>query len=124
MRAKRRNRDEFLGRLFATYRDLLGDFEPSPSFAAKVWTGIEARKRAVAEGGQEIDFWSAWLLAWSPRVAFAALACAALLTAAQWLPFGQDRGAAVLEASYVDVLVEDTLGEGDDAMWVLAENGK
>ena len=123
-RDKRANRDEFLGRLFATYRELLGEFEPSPAFSAKVWAAIEARRRLVADRRQEMDFWTACLTALSPRLAFAALAFAALLAATQWLALGDARSAAVLEASYVDVLVQNAIGEPDEAVWVVAENGE
>lgn len=117
MTAKQPNREGFLDRLFATYRELLGEFEPTPAFAAKVWAKIESRKR-------ENDNWLTYLIAWSPRLAFASFAVALLLTASQWLP-SQDAGeAALLDATYVDVLRANSLDEEDGALWMVASNGR
>ena len=111
------NRDQFLNRLFRMYSDLLGEFEPSPAFVAKVWAGIEARK-------QEKASWAFYLIAWAPRLAIASVAAAALLTASYWmLPSGSTES-ALLDSSYVDVLALDSMDGQDGALWVLAENGK
>ena len=111
------NRDQFVNRLFKTYSDLLGEFEPSPAFVAKVWAGIEARK-------QEKASWAFYLIAWAPRLAIASVALAALLTVSQWMLLGDSSESALLETSYVDVLALDSADEQDGALWVLAENGK
>ena len=111
------NRDEFLNRLFAIYRDLLGEFEPSPAFAARVWSAIDARKRENAS-------WASYLIAWSPRLAFASMALAGLVAFSHWVTAGTDGGSVVLEASYEDVLIRNAMDQRDGAIWVLAENGE
>lgn len=115
MRRKENERDEFLNRLFAMYRSLLGDFEPSPAFIAKVWQRIEARREE--QGG-----WASYLVAWAPRLAYGALALALILIASQWLPINDRREDALIESSYVDVLTENSLDEQDGALWALAEH--
>ncbi len=105
MQVKRAKFDEFCGRLFAIHRDLLGDFEPSPAFSAKVWARIEARRRA---GAEDMDFWTACLTEWSRWFVRVAMVAAAL---ALWLPFANDAGPGVLETSYVDVLIQDELDQ-------------
>lgn len=117
MRAEQTNRDEFLNRLFAVYRDLLGDFEPSPAFAARVWAAIDSRRR-------EGTSWASYLVAWSPRLAFASMALAALVVLSHWMTVGPDSGSVVLESSYEDVLIRNTIDQNDGAIWVLAENGE
>jgi hypothetical protein len=111
------NRETVMDRLFGTYRQLLGDFEPTPTFAARVWRAIEARKL-------ERTSWAAYLISWAPRLACASVAVAAMLIAAQWTPLGNNVESALLDASYVDVLTLDSLDEQDGALWVLAENGQ
>ncbi len=113
----RTNRDEFLNNLLAMYRDLLGEFEPSPAFAARVWAAIEARK----EDGPS---WLSYLIAWSPRLAAASVALAALAVASQWAFVGPNRDSLVLESSYEDVLIRTAMDQSDGAIWVLAENGE
>ncbi len=111
-------RDEFLNHLFGTYRDLLGAFEPTPAFNAKVWARIEARKRESLN-------WASYLIAWSPRLAFAAvLLAAALLVAAPWMGTGADSQSALLDASYVDMLALESMDDQGGALLVLAENGR
>lgn len=112
-----REREEFLDHLFGTYREVLGDFEPSPSFTARVWQQIEARRND--SGG-----WVAHLCTWAPRLA-AASALATVLMAAYFgsrLDGGEE--AVLLDASYVDVLALDSMEEQDGALWMLAENGR
>jgi hypothetical protein len=111
------NRDEFLDRLFGMYREVLGEFEPTPAFVAKVWAKIDSRRRERAS-------WASYLIAWSPRLAIASFAVAALLVASQWMPIGNESDSALLDSSYVDVLALDSMDEQDEALWVLAENGK
>ncbi len=111
------DREKSLDRLFAAYRELLGDFEPTPTFAARVWLGIEARKL-------ESTSWVAYLIAWSPRLAVASAAVAALLIASQWMPLSDGARATVLDSTYVDILALDSMDEQDGALWTLAENGK
>lgn len=108
-----RTGDEFLDRMFAAYREALGEFRSSPQFLPLLWARIEARRPAG---------WFTHLAAWSPRLALAALAFAALLIASLGLPYGQSNESAVLEASYVDVLTLDSMDEHDRALWQLAEN--
>lgn len=111
-------RDEFLNHLFGTYRELLGSFEPSAAFNAKVWARIEARKR-------ESLGWASYLISWSPRLALAAVVLAAvLLFAAPWMGTGADSQSALLDASYVDVLALESMDDQGGALWVLAENGR
>jgi len=114
MRRNENERNEFLDRLFATYRSLLGDFEPSAAFVAKVWQRIEARR--AERGG-----WASYLVAWAPRLAYGSLALALILIASQWLPINDRREDALIESSYVDVLTENSLDEQDGALWALAE---
>lgn len=114
MRRKENNRDDFLDRLFATYRSLVGDFEPSPAFIAMVWQRIEARREE--QGG-----WASYLVAWTPRLLYGSLALALILIASQWLPINDRREDALMESSYVDVLTENSLDEQDSALWALAE---
>lgn len=111
------NRDEFLDRLFAMYKELLGEFEPTPAFVAKVWARIDSRR-------QERASWASYLIAWSPRLAIASFAVAALLVASQWMPLRYESDSALLDSSYVDVLALDSMEEQDEALWVLAENGR
>ena len=111
-------RDEFLNHLLGTYRELLGSFESTGAFNAKVWARIEARKRESLN-------WASFLIAWSPRLAFAAMVlAAALLVATPWM--GEDAGSqsALLDASYVDVLALESMDDQGGALWVLAENGR
>lgn len=110
------NRDAFLDRMFATYRELLGDYEPTPAFTALVWRRIEARK---AEGVG----WAAYLFAWAPRLAFGSLVLAVLLLLSNWVQ-PQDTDSIVLDSTYVDALALDSMDEDDEALWVLAENGQ
>lgn len=100
----------FLTHLLSVYRDLLGPFEPSPHFNARLWARIEKRRLRAASG---MSYW----IAWAPRLALAAVVlAAALLAATPWLA-PQDGGkSALLDSSYVDVLAGD--------YWVLAENGR
>ena len=107
--------DKFLDRMFEIYRDALGEFEPSPEFMPNLWAKIESH-RPVS--------WLTHLVAWSPRLAFASVAVAALLIASMWLPQGQFSDTAVLESSYVDVLTLDSMDEHDGALWQLAENAR
>ena len=111
------NRDEFLDRLFGMYKELLGEFEPTPAFVAKVWAEIDSRRQARTS-------WAHYLITWSPRLALASLAVAALLVASQWTTFGTESDSALLDSSYVDVLALDSIDEQDEALWVLAENGR
>ncbi len=111
------NRDQYLNRLFGVYKELLGDFEPSPAFVAEVRAKIDSRE-------QERASWASYLIAWSPRLAIASFAVAALLVASQWMPIGNESDSALLDSSYVDVLALDSMEEQDEALWVLAENGK
>ena len=111
------NRDEFLDRLFELYRELLGEFEPTPAFVAKVWARIDARKQARAS-------WASYLIAWSPRLAIASFALAALLVASEWMPLGNGSDSVLLDSSYVDVLALDSMEGQDEALSVLAENGR
>ncbi len=112
---KMRGSDELLDRLFAAYRAALGEFRPSPEFLPLLWAQIESR-RPVS--------WLTHLAAWSPRLALAAVAFAALLIASLWFPYGQSNESAVLESSYVDVLTLDSMDEHDRALWQLAENNR
>lgn len=105
--------EKFLDRMFAIYREALGEFEPSPEFLPNIWARIESR-RPVS--------WLTHVVAWSPRLAFASVAVAALLIASIWLPNGQSNESALLESSYVDVLTLDSMDEHDGALWQLAEN--
>ncbi len=104
---------ELLDRMFAAYRDALGEFRPSPQFLPLLWAKIESRNPVS---------WLTHLAAWSPRLALTALVFAALLIASLALPYGRSNGSAVLEASYVDVLTLDSMDEYDRALWQLAEN--
>ena len=108
-------RKEFLDRLFATYKELLGDFDPSPAFVAKCWERIEARKR---------ESWAHHLIAWSPRLALASVAVAALLVAVQWIPIGSDSGSTVPGSSYVDMLLMDSLEDQEGPLLIRADNGE
>lgn len=117
MRSRKTNDDDFLSRLFLLYRDLLGEYEPSPSFVAKVWLAIDARKAASVS-------WSSYLVAWSPRLAAASMALAALLALSQLVTSGSDSGTVVLESSYEDVLILNAMDQNDGAIWVVAENGQ
>lgn len=108
-------RDKFLDRMFAAYRDALGEFESSPEFLPMLWASIESR-RPVS--------WITHLAAWSPRLALASIAFAMLLIASLWFPFGQSNESAILESSYVDVLTLDSMDEHDVALWQLAENNR
>lgn len=111
------NRDEFLNRLLALYRDLLGEFEPSPAFTARVWAEIEARKK-------ESPSWLSYLIAWSPRLAAASFVLALLAVASEWAMVGTDSESLVHASSYEDVLIEDVMNQSNGAIWVLAENGE
>ncbi len=111
------SRDEFLDHLFAVYRELLGDYEAGPSFIAEVWAKIEARRR-------EQSSWLTYLLKWAPRLAVSAAAIAALLTASLWIQSAWQRDSELLDASYVDVLMLDSIDEQDGAIWMVARNGK
>lgn len=110
------DREDFLRRLLAAYKALLGEFEPSPAFVPGVWRAIEARRERGA--------WRHYLIAWSPRIGLAAVAVAVLLIASQWLPLGNGTESALIDSSYVDVLAMDSMDEEDGALWVLAENGR
>ncbi len=113
----RTNRDEFLNRLFAMYRDLLGDFEPGPDFTARVWAAIEARK-------EDSPTWLSYLIAWSPRLAAASVLLAALAVVSQWALHETDSASVVLESSYEDVLIQSAMDQSDGTIWVLAENSE
>ena len=115
MKPLQTDREEFLSRLFATYKNLLGDFEPTPAFIPMVWRRIEARRN-------ENDSWANYLIAWSPRLAFAAVAAALLLIASLWVPFGSDRESTLMSTTYVDVLTASSMDEQDGALWALAAN--
>ena len=82
------------------------------SFLAGVWAKIEAARPTD---------WLAVIERWSPRIAFAGVAAAALLTASVWIP-GQhaQRHSAAVDQSYVDALTVDSMDEHDGAMWTLA----
>ncbi len=112
---KIRKGDECIDNMFAAYRAALGEFRPSPEFLPMLWARIESR-RSVS--------WFTHLAAWSPRLALAALAFAALLIASLWFPYEQSHESAVLESSYVDVLTLDSMDEHDRALWQLAENNR
>ncbi|MCY4595720.1 MAG: hypothetical protein OXC19_13105 [Bryobacterales bacterium] len=115
MKRLQTDREEFLSRLFATYKNLLGDFEPTPAFIPMVWRRIEARRN-------ERDSWANYLVAWSPRLAFTSVAAALLLIASLWLPSESDREAALINTTYVDVLTASSMDEQDGALWALAAN--
>ncbi len=115
----RTNRDEFLNRLFAMYRELLGDFEPSPAFTARVWAAIASRREENPN-----PTWLAYLIAWSPRLAVAALVLAALTVVSQWAMLKSASSSVVLDSSYEDVLIQSAMDQSDGAIWVLAENGE
>ena len=101
---------QFLTHLLSVYRDLLGPFEPSPHFNARLWARIEKRRLRAASG---MSYW----IAWAPRLALAAVVlAAALLATTPWLSPQDDGKSALLDSSYVDVLAGD--------YWVLAENGR
>ncbi len=105
--------EKFLDRMFEIYREALGEFEPSREFLPNLWARIESR-RPVS--------WLTHLVAWSPRLAFASAAIAAVLIASMWLPKEHSDEAVILESSYVDVLTLDSMDEHDGALWQLAEN--
>ena len=115
MRRMQADREEFVGRLLATYRSLLGDFEPSPAFVGMVWRTIEARH---AEGSG----WASYLVAWAPRLAYASAAAAALLIVSQWVSAESGREALVIDSAYVDVLAMNSVDEQDGALWMSVAN--
>ena len=100
-----------LDRVFAAYREATSNIDSSPQFLAGVWRRIE-EQRPVG--------WLNVLGIWSPRLAAAAVAAAALLTFSTWLDHAIQREQAVLESSYVEALTADSLDEHDEALWVLA----
>ena len=99
------------------YRELLGDFEPSPMFGARVWAAIEARRESAPS-------WWSYLIAWSPRLAAASLALAALALFSQWAMLGPENDSLARGSSYEDLLIEDIMKQSNGAIWVLAENGE
>lgn len=103
--------DDKLDRVLAAYRDATSEIEPSPEFLASVWRKIE-EQRPVA--------WLTALGFWSPRVAAAGVAAAALLAFSTWIDRASDRKQAVLESTYVEKLTADSMDEHDQALWVLA----
>jgi len=100
--------NELFARARAAYPD---EIEPSPEFLAGVWARIEAVRPTD---------WLAVIERWSPRIAFAGIAAAALMTAAVWIPEQAERHAAAVESSYLEALAADSMDEHDGAMWVLA----
>ena len=117
MKRLQTDREEFLSRLFATYKQLLGDFEPTPAFIPMVWRRIEVRR-------DERDGWANYLVVWSRRLALTSIAAALLLTASLWLPSGSDRESALINTTYVDVLTASSMDEQDGTLWALATTGR
>ncbi len=100
-----------LDRLFAAYRDATSGLEASPEFLAGVWRKIEQRRPA------------AWLTAlglWSPRLAAVGALAAALLMLSSWPADRRQREAAIIERTYVEALIADSMDEHDEALWTLA----
>ena len=109
-------REQELDQLFAAaQRAFPAEIEPSPEFLSGVWARIEAARPTN---------WLALVERWSPRVAIAGLAAAALMTSALWLPSSARRQATVLDKSYIETLTVDSLDEHDGAMWLLAGDAK
>jgi len=100
-----------LDQLFKAYRQACADFEPSADFMPVLWAKIEAAGTMS---------WLVPMRIWATRLAAAASLAAAVLIVS--LGFMQRAPEDLLEAGYIDVLVEDAVLASDGDLWLLGEN--
>ncbi|MBI1356285.1 MAG: hypothetical protein GC160_18240 [Acidobacteria bacterium] len=109
-------REQELDQLFRAAQDAFPEeLDPSPEFLAGVWARIEASRPTD---------WLAVIERWSPRIAVAGVAAAAIMSSALWFPNHAAQHAAVVDKSYIEALTVDSLDEHDGAMWILAGSAK
>jgi hypothetical protein len=103
-----------LDRLFAAYRAVLSDVEPTPQFLPGIWQRIDAAKPVG---------WLFPLQQFAVRLVAASALAAAILTASAMLtsphrpPDAEDLG-----ATYVDVLTVASMDEDESVLWQQAVN--
>ncbi len=102
-----------LARLFAAYRDALGDPEPSPQFLPAIWQRIDAANPIS---------WIFPLQQFAVRLVAASALGAAILTGSAMLTAHRVPDAEDLGASYVDVLTVASIDEDESVLWLQAES--
>lgn len=100
-------------RLLALYRETTVDFQESPQFVPGVWQRIEAARDAS---------WLSPLRVWSTRVAAGAALATGMLVGAVALQMSDTTAAELDDSAYVDALTHDSLGDQEDALWVMAQS--
>jgi hypothetical protein len=103
-----------LDRLFAAYRAVLSDIEPTPQFLPGIWQRIDAAKPVS---------WLFPLQQFAVRLVAASALAAAILTASAMLTSPQrPPDAEDLGATYVDVLTVASMDEDESVLWQQAVN--
>ena len=102
-----------LSRLFAAYRDALGDPEPSPQFLPAIWKRIDAAKPSS---------WIFPLQQFAVRLVAASALAAAILTGSAMFTAHRAADAGDLGASYVDLLTVASIDEDEGVLWLQAES--
>jgi hypothetical protein len=102
-----------LARLFAAYRDALGDPEPSPQFLPAIWQRIDAARPTS---------WIFPLQQFAVRLVAASALGAAILTGSAMLTSQPSADAEDLGATYVDVLTVSSMDEDEGVLWLQAES--
>ncbi len=107
-------REAWLDRLFAAYRNAFGDLDASPEFIPSIWARIDEERRLG---------WVWPMRQWAMRVVGVAAAAIFILAAVLALPNGS-ASVDVREASYVDALTADSFDEGEAHVLLIAETSR
>ena len=107
-------REAWLDRLFAAYRNVFGDLDASPEFIPSIWARIDEERRLG---------WVWPMRQWATRLVGAAVTAIFVLAAVLSLPNGSV-SVDIREASYVDTLTADSFDEGEGYVLLTAESSR